>query len=331
MTDPRELHDAVHEAASRVVVGNEPAIHGLIVAALTRGHVLLEGVPGVGKTTLARVFASVSGLETARVQMTPDLLPVDITGTFVYNEDTGEFTLRRGPVFANLVIADEINRATPKTQSALLESMQERQVTIEGVTHQLDEPFMVVATQNPVEMEGTFDLPVAQRDRFQQKLTLDLPPEQTQLDLLDRFDAEPWLEPEQVETRIDPDDLYAAQEFVATVHVASQIKRYIVRLAEATRAHSDTIHGASPRATIALLNTTKAHAALDGREYVIPDDVQAMLPRVFAHRLVLSAEAELNERRGPEIIAEVLEDVDPPGSEPPEEAAAIAYAPDDGE
>ena len=196
MTEPEAVHEAIEREAARVLIGNEDIVEGITIAALTGGHILLEGVPGVAKTTIANLFARSSGLEYHRIQMTPDILPADITGTHVYREQTGEFELQRGPVFANLVVADEINRATPKTQSALLEAMQEGTVTIEGETLRLPDPFMVIATQNPIEMEGVFTLPEAQRDRFQLKLLVDLPDRDDERELLDRFDTSPRAGPE---------------------------------------------------------------------------------------------------------------------------------------
>lgn len=317
MTDPRNLHETVRTAVEQVLVGNEAIFEGLSIALLTRGHVLVEGVPGIAKTTMARLFARASGLDAARIQMTPDILPADITGTTVYREGTGDFELQRGPVFANIVIADEINRATPKTQSALLEAMQERQVTIEGDTHPLPDPFMVVATQNPVEMEGTFELPVAQRDRFQQKLIVDLPPREHERELLERFDGNPELGPDTIDTALDPEDVAAAREVVTGIHVSDDIKNYILDIVAASREHPDVTHGASPRASITILNASKARAAIHGREFVIPDDIDALLSALLTHRLVLSTEADLGNVTAEAVVAEISASVTPPGSEEP--------------
>ena len=274
--NPASIADAIATEVGTVLVGNEHVVDHLTIALLTRGHILLEGVPGVAKTTIATLFARATGLDSNRIQMTPDVLPADVTGTTVYRENLGEFELQRGPVFTNLVIVDEINRATPKTQSALLEAMQERHVTIEGDTLPLPDPFMVVATQNPIEMEGVFELPEAQRDRFQFKLSIDLPNRNEEETLLDRFDADPELGPNDVETVVIEEHIFRAREVVADVYVADPVKRYLLDLVSATRVHADVLHGASPRASITYLDAAKALAAVRDRAYVIPDDVKAL-------------------------------------------------------
>jgi MoxR-like ATPase len=312
--DPKVLYETVSAEMQRVLVGNEMAVEQLMVGLLTRGHILLEGVPGVAKTTLANLFAQVSGLGYSRVQMTPDILPADITGTYVYREHTGEFELQRGPVFSNVVVADEINRATPKTQSALLEAMQERSVTIRGETLGLPEPFMVIATQNPIEMEGTFELPEAQRDRFQLKLTIDLPDRDVERELANRFDADPELGPDRVAQVVDRQAVLAARETVQDVHVASPVVEYILDIVEKTRTHPDLSHGSSPRATLAFLNAAKARAAIHGRAYVIPDDIKTLAEPILAHRLVLNTEADLSDISTADVVGDILEDVEPPGA-----------------
>jgi len=314
MSEPAALYDAISDETGTVLIGTDRLLERLTVGLLTRGHVLLEGVPGVAKTTIATAFARATGLDSHRIQMTPDILPADITGTHVYREETGSFDLQRGPVFTNLVVADEINRATPKTQSALLEAMQERTVTIEGETLSLPEPFMVIATQNPIEMEGTFELPEAQRDRFQLKLTVDLPDREDERELLDRFDSDPDLGPDAVTQVVDRTDLDAAREAVAEVHVADPVAEYILDLVAATRTTSAVVHGVSPRGTLALLDASKALAAIRGREYVIPDDVKAIADAVLAHRLVLSTDAELDGTDPRGIVADVITGVEPPES-----------------
>ncbi|WP_276253010.1 AAA family ATPase [Halomontanus rarus] len=313
-SDPEAVYGALRAEMKRVLVGNEAAIEHLTIALLTRGHLLLEGVPGVAKTTLANLFARTSSLEYRRVQMTPDLLPADITGSHIYNEETGEFSIQRGPIFANLVVADEINRATPKTQSALLEAMQERRVTIEGETLALPRPFMVVATQNPIEMEGVFALPEAQRDRFQFKLTIDVPDREHERELIERFDDDPELDSDDVEQVVDIGDILTSRETVSMVHVAPAVKEYIVDLVDATRTHPDVAYGASPRATIAFLNGAKARAAIRGREYVIPDDVKALAEPVLVHRLVRSTDAELGGVARVEVVDEIVGEIEPPGA-----------------
>ena len=315
MTDPASLHEAVGDRMHDVLVGNESTIDGLSIALLTRGHVLLEGVPGIAKTTMARLFGRATGCEVSRIQMTPDILPADITGTAVYREETGEFALRKGPVFANIVIADEINRATPKTQSALLEAMQELQVTIDGDSHPLPDPFMVVATQNPIEMEGTFELPTAQRDRFQQKLTVTLPDRDTERDLLNRFADAPSLGPNDIEPAVSPADITAARTTVDSVHVAEAITSYVLDLVAASRDHTDVTHGASPRAAITLLSVGKAHAAINGRDYVIPDDIKGHLESTLAHRLVLTTDASIRDVTPRDVVREIADRVPTPSSD----------------
>jgi MoxR-like ATPase len=312
MTDPSSLYDAIEAEVGRVIVGNEDVFEGLTVAILIRRHVLLEGVPGVAKTTIANLFARSLGLDKRRIQMTPDILPADITGTNVYRENVGEFELQKGPIFTNVVVADEINRATPKTQSALLEAMQEGAVTIEGGTRSLPQPFMVVATQNPIEMEGTHELPEAQRDRFAFKLQVALPDADDEMTILDRFDEDPELGPDAVQEALGTDDFVAARKQVAAVHVDRSVKQYILDLVGETRSHPDVAHGGSPRASLTLQDGAKAVAALDGREYVIPDDVKRLAKPTLIHRLVLDTEAELADVTAEEVIDEILETVAPP-------------------
>lgn len=314
-SNAQEIYDAISSETGQVLVGNDRAVEQLTIALLTRGHILMEGVPGVAKTTIANLFARASGLEYRRIQMTPDILPADITGTHVYRESTGEFKLQRGPVFTNVVVADEINRATPKTQSALLEAMQERRVTIDGETLELPSPFIVIATQNPIEMEGTFELPEAQRDRFQFKLTIDLPGREDERELLDRFDTTPELGPENLSSVVETDTILAARESVSDVYVAPAVKEYILDLVGATRSHPDIEHGASPRATLAFLDAGKARAAINGREYVIPDDVKSLADSILVHRLVLSTDADLSDVSSAEVVAAIVDQVEPPGAE----------------
>lgn len=323
MADAESVHDALRDAVEPVLIGNRDVVEGLTVALLTRGHVLLEGVPGVAKTTIAELLAATTGLEYNRIQMTPDILPADITGTHIYRETTGEFSLQKGPIFANLVVADEINRATPKTQSALLEAMQEEAVTIEGETIALPTPFMVVATQNPIEMEGTHPLPEAQRDRFAFKFTIDLPDEGEELELLDRFDDTPDLGPDDVSQVVSKADIGDAREEVAAVHVEQAVKQYIRDLVAASREHTDVAHGGSPRASLTLLNGAKARAAIDGRDYVIPDDLKQLAEPALVHRLVLSTDAELADVTAAAVVDEILTEVSAPSSSDAE-AASVA-------
>ncbi|WP_458190823.1 AAA family ATPase [Haladaptatus sp. NG-WS-4] len=313
--DPADLYADLRTEVDKVLIGNDAIIEGLTISLLTRGHVLLEGVPGVAKTTIANAFARATGLDSTRIQMTPDLLPADITGTHIYREPVGEFELQRGPIFTHLVVADEINRATPKTQSALLEAMQEGTVTIEGETLPLPTPFIVIATQNPIEMEGTYELPEAQRDRFQLKLSVDLPTTADELKIIDRFNTTPELGPDDLSQVVSVDAILAARVNVTAVYVADSVKEYIQSVVAATRENTDLAYGGSPRATLALLHTAKARAAINGRNYVIPDDIKALAVPVMRHRLVLSTDAELSERSTVDIIDEILDSVTPPSGE----------------
>jgi len=315
MSKPADVYSAILEEARTVVIGNESILEGLTIALLTDGNVLLEGVPGVAKTTVARVFARASGLQYRRIQMTPDMLPADITGTTIYRQTTGEFELQRGPVFANVVVADEINRATPKSQSALLEAMEEQTVTIEGETLSLPEPFILIATQNPIEMEGVFELPEAQRDRFQLKYTVELPDTNEERRLLDRADADPGFDAADIEQVVTEAELAAATDAVDEIHVASEIKEYVLALVSATRQTEQLRHGGSPRASLSFLQAAKARAAIHDRNYVIPDDIKALAFPVLRNRIIRSTDAELAERTSEEILEELIESVTPPGAQ----------------
>lgn len=318
MTDdggsPERLYSALRTEIDKVLIGNEAVVEGLTIALLVRGHVLLEGVPGVAKTTIANLFAQALDLSYSRIQMTPDVLPADITGTHIYRESTESFELQRGPVFANVVVADEINRATPKTQSALLEAMQESTVTIEGEQLALPDPFVVVATQNPIEMEGTFSLPAAQRDRFVFKHHVDSPSAEDELTLLERFDEQPDLGPADVDTVVSEADVRAARTISDEVYVAPSVKTYIRDVVRETRQTDAIRFGASPRAGLQYLRAAKARAAIRGRDFVTPDDVKSLADPVLNHRLVLSTDAELRDLRPADVIADVLDSVETPSS-----------------
>jgi MoxR-like ATPase len=296
-----ETARTVIDNVEQVIVGNHEAIEHLVCAMLGRGHVLLEDVPGVGKTMLARSIARSFECEFKRVQFTPDLLPTDITGVNVYNQQTGEFEFRSGPVFANVVLGDEINRAPPKTQSALLEAMEEEQVTVDGESYPVPSPFTVVATQNSVERDRTYDLPAAELDRFMVQLSLGYPDEADEADLLGRVVGDHPIE------ELDPvattADLRAAREATGEVTVEAPLREYVTRLARYTREHAQL--GVSPRGAIALLRGAQARAVLDGRDYAIPDDVQAEAEVVMAHRIRRSA----GEGTGAELVAEALDAV----------------------
>jgi MoxR-like ATPase len=286
-------------AVESVIDGKAEAVRLALIVLLAEGHLLIEDVPGVGKTMLAKALARSIDCSVRRVQFTPDLLPSDITGVNAYNQELREFEFKPGPVFANIVVGDEINRASPKTQSALLECMEERQVTVDGTTYLLEAPFLVIATQNPIEMEGTYPLPEAQRDRFTARISIGYPTAAAELEMLDTHGSSSPLDSlKPVATAADVRQLIAA---VREVLVTGQVKEYIIALAAATRSAPELRLGASPRASLQLLRASRARAALDGRDYVIPDDIQALIVPVFAHRLLPTAEA-LVERHLPEQV-----------------------------
>ncbi len=300
---PRQQEEAAREAllavrheVAKAVVGQDAAVSGVLIALLTRGHLLLEGVPGTAKTLLVRALAAALAVETKRVQFTPDLMPGDITGSMVYDAGTSQFRFRPGPVFTNLLLADEINRTPPKTQSALLEAMEERQVSVDGDTRPLPEPFLVAATQNPVEYEGTYPLPEAQLDRFLLKAVLPLPPRHDEIEVVNRHAAgfDPGdLAAAGVRAVAGPDHLRAGAAAVRRVAVAAEVAAYIVDVARATRQSPSLALGVSPRGATALLATSRAWAWLSGRGFVTPDDVKALARATLAHRLALRPEAEL--------------------------------------
>jgi MoxR-like ATPase len=301
--------DLVIANIETVIVGKRDQIELLIVALLCQGHVLIEDVPGTGKTMLARATAATMGTRFSRLQCTPDLLPNDITGVSVYNQQTNQFEFRPGPVFANILLADEINRATPRAQAALLEAMQERQVTVDGVTHPLPAPFLVLATQNPVEYEGTFPLPEAQLDRFLLRLSLGYPEVDDEAQILLNLRKSHPIDAVRrvVEADTVPDLLFHLYDRVTDVHVDSSLVRYILSIVRATRSHPDVALGASPRGSLALFKTAQALAALRGRDYVLPDDVKALAPFALAHRLIVRPESQLRGRTAESILADVLE------------------------
>jgi len=308
------LAGAVAAAVESVIVGKREQVRLVLVALLTEGHVLIDDVPGVAKTLLVRTLAAALGLRFVRVQCTPDLLPADVTGSEVFDQRSATFEFRPGPVFANLVLADEVNRATPRTQSSFLEAMEERQVTVEGSSHPLPRPFLVLATQNPVELKGTFPLPEAQLDRFLLRLRMGYPSRDEETLMLGRFRADDPLAA--VRPVAGGDELLAAQGVVREVHVAPPVEGYIVDLARATREAPDVALGASPRAALALMRAAQASAALAGRGYVLPDDVAGLAVPVLAHRLLLSRDAAAERRRPDDVVEALLAEVAAPVESP---------------
>ncbi len=309
--DVAEYADSVLGEIQQAVVTDEQFLQTILSGILAEGHVLLEDVPGTGKTLAARSFAETLGLSFNRVQFTPDLLPADITGTEVYDEQTAAFEFVEGPVFANVVLADEINRAPPKTQAALLEAMEERQVTVSGETYALPDPFFVIATQNPVEQEGTFPLPEAQVDRFMLKSSMGYPEHEGERELLDRRLDRRTKDPS-VDAVVSPDEVRAMQAEPEDVRVEGPIREYVVSLTRATREDRRVDVGVSPRGMQRFLEVCRAWALLEGRDYVAPEDVKAVAPAALAHRLVLTTEAEMQETSKRAIVEDVLDDVEVP-------------------
>jgi MoxR-like ATPase len=300
----------IRRAIEGVIEGKRDVVRLAITVMLAEGHLLIEDVPGVGKTMLAKALARSVDCSVRRVQFTPDLLPSDITGVSIFNQERREFEFKPGAIFANIVVGDEINRASPKTQSALLECMEERQVTVDGVTYELAVPFMVVATQNPIEMEGTYPLPEAQRDRFMAQLSMGYPNEAAELAMLDTHGRTSPLEV--MAAVSDATEIARLIDVVRSVHVSDQVRQYTIDLVVATRGSSELRLGASPRATLHLMRASRAAAALDDRDYVLPDDVQALASAVLAHRLLPTAEAQIGRRTTEDIVADIVAEVPVP-------------------
>ena len=306
----------VLEEVERAVVGKRAALTLVLSGILAGGHVLLEDVPGLGKTLAARSFAQALGLDFARVQFTPDLLPADLTGSFVYDQKRSDFDFRPGPVFTGLLLADEINRTPPKTQAALLEAMQERQVTVEGRTFELPEPFHVLATANPVEYEGTYPLPEAQLDRFLMRVRFGYPTADQEWDVLSRR-MQRRREEQRLDQVTDADGLLAMQHAVESVTVEESVGRYCVALAAETRSHPHALMGSSPRGALALMLAARSYAVVGGRDYVVPEDVKAVAPAVLAHRVTIRPELWMSEVSGESVVASVLAQVATPSPYPP--------------
>ena len=305
MDDLAATFDKIRANIQRVIEGKPEVVRLALIALLAEGHVLIEDVPGVGKTMLAKALARSIDCSVRRIQFTPDLLPSDVTGVSVYSQERGDFEFKPGSIFANIVVGDEINRASPKTQAALLESMEERQVTMDGVTYQLGVPFMVIATQNPIEHEGTYPLPEAQRDRFMLELAIGYPTREAEVDILNThgrnsrvIDISPVADAPTVAKMIDSAKL---------VHVADSLKNYIVDLVRATRDHADLALGASPRAALSMLRSSRAAAAFGGRDYVVPDDIKDLITPVLAHRLIPSPEAQMIGRTAADVLSDIVE------------------------
>ena len=305
MDDLAATFDKIRTNIQRVIEGKPEVVRLALIALLAEGHVLIEDVPGVGKTMLAKALARSIDCSVRRIQFTPDLLPSDVTGVSVYSQERGDFEFKPGAIFANIVVGDEINRASPKTQAALLESMEERQVTMDGVTYQLGVPFMVIATQNPIEHEGTYPLPEAQRDRFMLELAIGYPTREAEVDILNTHgqnsrlaDIAPVADAPTVAKMIDSTKL---------VHVADSLKNYIVDLVRATRDHADLALGASPRAALSMLRSARAAAASGGRDYVVPDDIKDLISPVLAHRLITSPEAQMIGRTAADVLSDIVE------------------------
>ena len=314
MEDPKIIAERILANVERVIIGKAGPVRLALVALMCQGHVLIEDVPGVGKTILARSLAKSTGCSFRRIQFTPDLLPTDVTGVSIYNQKTGDFEFREGPIMAQVVLADEINRATPKTQSALLESMDEAQVTVDGITHVLPQPFIVLATQNPIEYEGTFPLPEAELDRFLLRIELGYP---TQTDEVLIMEAQQLAHPiNSLEQVTDPNEIMGLQRAIKEIYVDPLIKQYIAAVAAATREHDSVYLGASPRGSLALFRASQAWALLDGRDFVRPDDVKELALATLGHRLIISPAARVKDVTPANIIEDCLARVPVPGARP---------------
>jgi MoxR-like ATPase len=313
MTNIQIFAENIIKNIEKVIVGKRSPVELAVISLLCQGHLLIEDVPGVGKTVLARSLAKSLGCDFSRIQFTPDMLPSDVTGVSIYNQVSTQFEFRPGPIMAQIVLSDEINRATPKTQAALLEAMEEHQITVDGVTHAMPRPFMVLATQNPIEYEGTFPLPEAQLDRFLVRLRLGYPEVNDEINILERQQFQhPIVDLQQVAST---EELLKAQEAIKSVYVAPGVKRYIVELAHQTRQHVDVYLGASPRGSLALFRTGQARAAIQGRDFVLPDDIKSLVKPALSHRVILGPAARLRDLSGDQVLDEIIGKVPVPGGD----------------
>jgi len=314
LADVRERSESILHEVEKAIVGKRDALELTLLALLSDGHVLLEDYPGLAKTLIARSFAEATSLRFARIQFTPDLMPGDVTGSQIFDQRTADFVFRPGPIFANLLLSDEINRAPPKTQAALLEAMQERQVTIENTTHRLEPPFLVLATQNPIEYEGTYPLPEAQLDRFLVRISIGYPSRDAEIEMLDRR-LERGVDDVELQPVVDAPTLVEMQRALEQVHVSPAIQGYVVDVVTATRESQRLAVGASPRGSIALVKLARAKAALSGRDFVTPEDVKAVAVPALGHRLMVRPELWVQRLRGEDVVADVLETVPTPSAE----------------
>jgi MoxR-like ATPase len=313
MSSVQSFAESVSTSIEKVIVGKRATVELAVASLLCQGHLLIEDVPGVGKTMLARSIARSLGCSFSRIQFTPDMLPSDVTGVSIYNQESKKFEFRAGPVMAQIVLADEINRATPKTQAALLEAMQEKQVTVDGTTHILPNPFMVLATQNPIEYEGTFPLPEAQLDRFLLRVRLGYPTPADEVAVLERQQfRHPF---DELDQQVSVEDLTAAQDSVKAIYADKAIKQYIVELVNHTRAHAEAYLGASPRGSLSLYRASQARAAMQGRDFVLPDDVKALAVPALAHRVILNPAARLRDVTADDVVQEILNNLPVPGGD----------------
>jgi MoxR-like ATPase len=313
MSDVQKLAEKIVANIEKVIVGKRGPVELAVISLLCQGHLLIEDVPGVGKTVLARSLARSLGCSFSRIQFTPDMLPSDVTGVSIFNQVSREFEFRSGPIVAQIVLADEINRATPKTQAALLEAMEERQITVDGVTHPLPLPFLVLATQNPIEYEGTFPLPEAQLDRFLMRMRLGYPDKAEEIDILDKQQINHPLN--SLTQVISVEELREAQDTIKKVYVSPAVKDYMVSLARETRTHADVYLGASPRGSLALYRTGQARAAIQGRDFVLPDDVKALVVPTLGHRVILGPAARLRDLSASQILQEIMAHLPVPGGD----------------